>query len=136
MCHEAYIALFIFCQSCYLYTENWYGEHLSSNMFSSCSGHTEPLLVKFADGGNRKRSHFSGRQWVDQQSPEVYLLFEVLLLIINSYLQLPTWFPVYSATVVCVALVLQATVLCVALVLQATVLCAALVQPSRQAVLF
>ena len=39
----------------------------------SCSGHTEPLLVKFADGGNRKRTHFTGRQWVDQQSPEVYL---------------------------------------------------------------
>jgi hypothetical protein len=34
-------------------------------------GHMEPLLVKFADGGNRKRAQYPGRQWVDRQQLEV-----------------------------------------------------------------
>jgi hypothetical protein len=33
--------------------------------------HTEPLLVKFADGGNRKRAQFGSRgQWVDRPTSE------------------------------------------------------------------
>ena len=40
-----------------------------SDMFKSINiftGAQEPLLVKFADGGNKKKNQYQTRQWIDR----------------------------------------------------------------------
>ena len=43
---------------------------IPNNLFNFL-GYTEPLTVKFADGGNKKKNQYPPRQWVDRPQ-EVY----------------------------------------------------------------
>lgn len=43
--------------------------HLSS--FTGWTGWQEPLTVKFADGGNKKKNQYHNRQWIDRSAEVV-----------------------------------------------------------------